>query len=61
MSRSIDEDWVLDEAEALLDTDGRRKRLEEIAAGLQRGEIRPVDHETARDQIQKCIRNRRTQ
>jgi hypothetical protein len=28
MSRSVEGDWVLDEAEALLDMDGRRERLE---------------------------------
>jgi hypothetical protein len=61
MFRSAGEDWVLDEAEDLLDMDGRRGCLEEIAAGLQRGEIRPVDHVTARDQVHKRIRNRRTQ
>jgi hypothetical protein len=61
MSRFTGEDWALDEAENLLDMDGRRKRLEEIVAGLQRGEIRPVDHVTARDRIQERIRNRRTQ
>jgi hypothetical protein len=28
MSRSVEGDWVLGEAEALLDMDGRRERLE---------------------------------
>ena len=37
MSRSVEDDWVLDEAEALLDMDGRRERLELAVAGLQSG------------------------
>src|SRR5690348_4666433 len=32
MSRSVDDDWVPDEAEALLDMDGRRERLEQVVA-----------------------------
>lgn len=59
MPRSAEDDWVRGEAEAFLDMDGRRKRLEEVAAGVQSGEIRPVDHVTARDQIEKRIRGRR--
>ena len=51
---------VLDEAEALLDMDGRRERLELVVADLQNGEIQPVDHATARDRIEKRIRDRRT-
>jgi hypothetical protein len=35
MSRSIEGDWVLDEAEALLDMDGRRERLELAVTDLQ--------------------------
>jgi hypothetical protein len=35
MSRSVEDDWVLDEAEALMDMDGRRERLELVVAGLQ--------------------------
>jgi len=46
MSRSAEGDWVLDEAEALLDMDGRRERLELVVAGLQSGKIQPVDHAT---------------
>ena len=55
MSRSTEDDWVLEEAEALLDTDGRRERLEEVVVGLQSGEIRPVDHVTVRNRIDKHI------
>jgi hypothetical protein len=61
MSQSIENDWVLDEAEALLDMDGRRERLELVVADLQSGKIQPVDHATARDRIEKRIRDRRTQ
>jgi hypothetical protein len=60
MSRSAEGDWVLDEAEALLDMDGRRERLELAVAGLQSGRIQPADHATARDRIEKRIRDRRT-
>ena len=60
MSQSIEDDWVLDEAEALLDMDGRRERLERVVADLQSGKIQPVDHATARDRIEKRIRDRRT-
>ena len=60
MSQPIEDDWVLDEAEALLDMDGRRERLELVIADLQNGEIQPVDHATARDRIEKRIRYRRT-
>ena len=60
MSQSVPDDWVLDEAEVLLDMDGRRERLELVVADLQSGEIQPVDHATARDRIEKRIRDRRT-
>ena len=60
MSQSAEDDWVLDEAEALLDMDGRRERLELVAADLESGRIQPVDHATARDRIEKRIRGRRT-
>ncbi len=60
MSQSIGDDWVLDEAEALLDTDGRRERLERIVADLQSGRVQPVDHAAARERIEKHIRDRRT-
>jgi hypothetical protein len=60
MSQSIEDDWVLDEAEALLDMDGRRDRLERVASDLQSGKVQPVDHATARDRIEKRIRDRRT-
>jgi hypothetical protein len=60
MSQSVEDDWVLDEAEDLLDMDGRRERLERVAADLQSGKVRPVDHATALDRIEKHIRDRRT-
>ena len=60
MSRSVEDDWVLDEAEALLDMDGRRERLELVVVGLQSGKIRPAGHAAARDRIEKRIRDRRT-
>jgi hypothetical protein len=60
MSQPIEDDWVLDEAEALLDMDGRRERLERVVADLQSGRVQPVDHATARDRIEKRIRDRRT-
>jgi hypothetical protein len=59
MSRSVEGDWVLDEAEVLLDMDGR-ERLELVVADLQSGEIQPVGHATARDRIEKRIRDCRT-
>jgi len=60
MSQSIDDDWVLDEAEALLDMDGRRERLERVVADLHSGKVQPVDHTAARDRIEKRIQDRRT-
>ena len=60
MPQPVEDDWVLDEAEALLDVDGRRERLELVVADLQNGEIQPVDHATARDRVEKRIRDRRT-
>jgi len=60
MSQPIEDDWVLDEAEALLDMDGRRERLERVVADLQSGKVQPVDQATARDRIEKRIRDRRT-
>ena len=60
MSQPIEDDWVLDEAEALLDMDGRRERLDLVVADLQSGKIQPVDHTTARDRVEKRIRARRT-
>ena len=61
MSRSAeDDDWVLDEAEALLDMDGRRERLELVVAGLQSGKVQPAGHATARDRLEYRIRDRRT-
>jgi hypothetical protein len=60
MSQPVEDDWVLDEAEALLDMDGRRERLDLVVADLQSGKIQPVDHATARDRIEKRTRDRRT-
>lgn len=60
MSQPIEDDWVLDEAEALLDMDGRRERLELVVAALQTGKVQPVGHAAARDRIVKRIRDRRT-
>jgi hypothetical protein len=57
--QSAEDDWVLDEAEALLDMDGRRQRLERVVADLQSGKAQPVDHPTARDRIEKGIQSRR--
>jgi len=59
MPQPAGDDWVLDEAEALLDMDGRRERLELVVAGLQSGKIQPADHATARDRIEKRTRGRR--
>jgi hypothetical protein len=60
MSQPVEDDWVLDEAEALLDMNGRRERLELVVADLQSGKIQPVDHAAARDRIEKRTRDRRT-
>lgn len=57
MSRFVEDAWVLGEAEALLDMDGRRERLELVVAGLQSGKIQPAGHATARDRIEKRIRD----
>ena len=60
MSHPIEDDWVLDETEALLDMDGRRERLERVVADLHSCKVQPVDHATARERIEKHIRDRRT-
>jgi hypothetical protein len=60
MSRSVEDGGVLDEAEALLDMDGQRERLELVVADLQSGRIQSVDHTTARVRIEKRIRYRST-
>ncbi len=60
MSQSIEDDWVLDEAEVLLDMDGRRERLERVVADLQSGKVQPVEHVTARARIEQRIRDTRT-
>ena len=60
MSQPVEDDWVLDEAEALLDMDGRRERLDRVVADMQSGKVQPVDHATARDRIEKRTRDRRT-
>jgi hypothetical protein len=59
MTQFVEDDWVLDEAEALLDMDGRRERLEQVVADLQSGKIQPVNHATARDRIERRTRDRR--
>lgn len=59
MSRSVEGDWVLGEAEALLGMDGRLERLELAVTDLQSGRIQPVGHATAGDRIEKRIRDRR--
>ena len=59
MSQPVQDDWVLDEAEALLDMDGRRERLDLVVADLQSGKVTPVDQATARDRIEQRIRDRR--
>jgi hypothetical protein len=59
MSQPIEDDWVLDEAEILLDMDGRRERLELVVADLQSGEVQPVDHATARERVERRIQDRR--
>ena len=60
MSQPVQDDWVLDEAEALLDMDGRRERLEQVVADLQSGKVQLVDQATAHDRIEQRIRDRRT-
>jgi hypothetical protein len=61
MSQPIaDDQWVLDEAEALLERDGLREKLEVIAADIQSGKAQLVDHKTARAQVEQVIRQRRT-
>ena len=60
MSRSVEGDWVLGEAEAPAGHGWAAERLELAVAGLRSGEIQPVGHATARDRIEKRIRDRRT-
>jgi hypothetical protein len=60
MSQPVHDDWVLDEAEALLDMDGRRERLDQVVADLHSDTVKPVDQATARDRIEQHIRDRRT-
>ena len=59
MSQPVQDDWVLDEAEALLDMDGRRERLDLAVAGLQNGTVTPVGQAAARARIEECIRDHR--
>ena len=59
MSQPVEDDWVLDEAEALLDMDGRRERLDLVVADLHSSKVTPVDQATARDRIEQRIRDRR--
>ena len=60
MSQPVEDDWVLDEAGALLDRDGRRERLDLVVADLHSGKVAPVDQATARHRIEQRIRDRRT-
>jgi hypothetical protein len=60
MSQPVEDDWVLDEAEALLDMDGRRERLDLVVADLHSRKVTPVDQAIARDRIEQRIRDRRT-
>ncbi len=60
MSQPVHDDWVLGEAETLLDMDGRRERLDLVVADLQSGKVTPVDQAIARDQVEQRIRDRRT-
>jgi hypothetical protein len=55
----MEDEWVLNEAEALLDTDGRRERLEDLVASLQSGQVQPVDQVTARARIEARIASSR--
>lgn len=48
-------DSMKDEAEILLDIDGRRERLEQVVRDLQSGKIRPIDHATARERIKTIL------
>ena len=59
MSQFAADDWVLDEAEALLDSDGRRERLERVVADLQDGKVELVGQAAARERIETRIRDRR--
>lgn len=60
MSQPVHDDWVLGEAEDLLDMDGRRERLDLVVADLQSGKVTPVDQATARDRVEQRIRDRYT-
>ena len=60
MSQPVEDDWDIDEAEVLLDRDGRRERLDLVAADLHSGTVTPVGQATARDRIEQRIRDRRT-
>ena len=59
MPQPVEDEWVLNEAEALLDTDGRRERLEDLVASLQSGQVQPVDQVTARARIEARIASSR--
>jgi hypothetical protein len=60
MSQPPEDGWVLAEAEAQLDMDGRREHLEQVVADLQSGRVQPVDQATARERIEQHIRDHRT-
>jgi hypothetical protein len=61
MSPPVEDDWILDEAEDLLNADWRRERLELVVAGLQTGVVQPISHVAARDRVEKRIGDSRTQ
>ena len=61
MSPPVDDDWILDEADDLLNADGRRERLELVVADLQTGAVNPVTHVAACDRVEKRIGDSRTQ
>lgn len=52
----LDDLGYSDEAETLLDKDGRRERLHTAMDGLRAGTLRTVDAATARARIEKRIR-----
>jgi len=54
------DDWVLDEAEALLGADGHREHLARVVGDLRSGKIQPVGNTTARARIEQGIGDRDT-
>lgn len=59
MPQPAEDEWVLNEAEALLDMDGRRERLENVVASIQSGQVQPVGQVTARARIEARIASSR--